>query len=368
MSQPIIPRISLDRIGKEASVFGLGGFHQVEISSEIVANVIDTYLSLGGNYIETARSYGGGASEEKIGRALQGRRDEVILSSKTAAATGDEARRDLEASLAALGTDRLDFCFFHGVGRGKLETITSSGGAVEGLTRAKEEGLIGGLGLSSHDPPAYLAAMDRIDLDVILLWCNYLDNLNFPLIPEQIIPQARRRGVIVTAMKPLGDGFLHRSVDQAIAYCLGCGADIAVCGANRVEHVQEVARAVANGPADAQQSAEILAAAEELGQYVCRRCGGCSDDLMDTFRLEGEFDRQMIDYLPRDPHDHALRKVLSKWFSHDEAAKAEFAESGRDTDTLEEEAAGRTCPYGIDVPRKTRIALAKLTGQPPQKL
>ena len=48
---------------------------------------MDAYLACGGNYIETARNYGKGASEEKIGRALEGRRDRVILSSKTGATT-----------------------------------------------------------------------------------------------------------------------------------------------------------------------------------------------------------------------------------------------------------------------------------------
>ena len=80
-----LPRVELGRTGISLSRLGLGGFHQCEISSEVVEQVIDEYLTVGGNYIETARGYGNGASEDKIGRALEGRRDQVVLCSKSGA-------------------------------------------------------------------------------------------------------------------------------------------------------------------------------------------------------------------------------------------------------------------------------------------
>lgn len=74
-----LPKVELGETGKQLTRFGLGGFHQVEISTEIVVQVVDAFLAEGGNYIETARGYGDGASEAKLGRALEGRRDRVIL-------------------------------------------------------------------------------------------------------------------------------------------------------------------------------------------------------------------------------------------------------------------------------------------------
>jgi predicted aldo/keto reductase-like oxidoreductase len=360
-----LPKVMLGQTGKYLSQFGLGGFHQVEISSEIVEQVIDAYLASGGNYVETARSYGGGASEEKIGRALQGRRDQVALCTKTGARTADEARHELELSLKALKTDHVEFCLFHGIGEGELDTITAKGGALEGLQKAMDEGLIGGLGMSSHWPPVYLEGFDRLPLSMILIWCNYLDNLNYPIIPEQIIPEARRRGIGVTAMKPLADGFLYRSVEQAVRYTLGVGAEIAVCGANTVEHVQQVAAAVRKGPADEALREAIFRQAVDLGQYVCRQCGVCPPALMDTFRLEGNYDRQMIDYLPHDPADYALRTRLAHWFAGRERAAGEFATAGYSAEQLVADAQRVDCPYDIDVVRKAAIATAKLTGQSP---
>ena len=56
-----IPRRPLGNTGLEVSVLGLGGFHQVEIGQAYVEQLVARFLEAGGNYIETARSYGGGA-------------------------------------------------------------------------------------------------------------------------------------------------------------------------------------------------------------------------------------------------------------------------------------------------------------------
>jgi predicted aldo/keto reductase-like oxidoreductase len=355
--------VELGKTGKTLSRFGLGGFHQLEISSEIVAQVVEAFLANGGNYIETARGYGRGASESKLGRALKGRRDQVTLCTKTGARTADEARRELEQSLEDLGTDHVEFCLFHGIGDGEMDQVTDKGGALEGLQKAMDEGLVEMLGMSSHWPPVYLEAFERLPISMILIWCNYLDNLNFPIIPQKIIPEARRRGIGVTAMKPLADGYLYRSVENAVRYTLGAGAEIAVCGTNTVEHVEQVALAVRKGPADEALQEAILRDAVDLGQYVCRQCDKCPAALRDTFRLEGLFDRQMMDYLPHDPADYALRARLAHWFAGRERAAELFAAAGYDPQALIADAAGVECPYGIDVARKARLATAKLTDQ-----
>jgi predicted aldo/keto reductase-like oxidoreductase len=363
-----LPKVLLGRTGKQLARYGLGGFHQLEISSEIVEKVIDAYLASGGNYIETARSYGRGASEDKIGRALEGRREQVTLCTKTGAKTADEARRELEQSLEALRTDHVEFCLFHGIGEGELDAITTKGGAFEGLQRAMDEGLVEHLGMSSHWPPVYLEAFERLPLSLILIWCNYLDNLNFPIIPNTIIPKAREMGIGVTAMKPLADGYLYRSVENAVRYSLGAGADVVVCGTNAVDHVRQVAAAVCEGPVDEAQQEAILRDAVDLGQYVCRQCGGCPETLMDIFRLEGVYDRQMIDYLPHDPANYALRVRLAHWFAGRERASDAFGAAGYDVTELIADAGKVNCPYGIDAARKVRIATAKLTGQPVNRL
>jgi predicted aldo/keto reductase-like oxidoreductase len=357
-----LPRIALGKTGLQVSRLGLGGYHQVEISSEIVEQVVTTYLEAGGNYIETARLYGIGASEEKIGRALKGRRDKVILVSKSYSRDADGLRMDLEASLSALQTDHIEFYFFHGVNAiEELDAITDPDGALSALLKAKEEGLIDGIGFSSHRPPdLYREAINRLPLSVILIWNNYLDDLYLPEIRHEIYPLAREHGVGITAMKPLADGFLHRSVDNALRYALGSGSEVLICGMNSPAHVHEAAEAVLRGPASKDECEVILRDAPELGRYVCRQCGECSDGLMKLFRLEGYIDRQMIDYLPHNPADYALRRRLRSWYGLADVARQHFLQEDVNVDELIAEANGVDCPFHIDVPRKLKLTLAKL--------
>ncbi|NQU44438.1 aldo/keto reductase, partial [bacterium] len=312
---------------------------------------------------------GAGASEDKIGRALVNRRDRVVLCSKSANRTADGIRRDLETSLELLQTDHIEFYYFHGVNTlEEMDTITGPGGALEGLQRAKDEGLIAGMGLSSHRPPMYIEALNRLPLSLILIWSNFLEDLYLPEISREIIPLAKEKGVGVTAMKPLADGYLYRSASHAMRYALGGGAEVIVCGMNTVNHVYQAASAVCQGPADDEERAMILRDAPELGCYVCRQCGACSDDLMEIFRLEGYCDRQMIDFLEHDPADYALRVRLSGWFSLTDTAREHFAQKGWNEDAMLAEAARIQCPYYIDVQRKTRLALAKLKKESPQRI
>ena len=364
-----LPKVELARTGKQLSRLALGGFHQLEISTEIVERVVDRYLEYGGNYIETARGYGNGASEEKLGRVLSGRRGDVVLATKSGSRDAEGMKRDLDASLTALQTDHIEFYYLHGVGSTEdLERLQADDGALGVLLRAKEEGVIDGIGLSSHRPWVYLEAIRNLPISLILIWDNYLEEQYLPIIHEEIYPLARQRGVGITAMKPLADGFLYRSPREALRYALGSGSDLLVCGMNSVEHVDQAAEAICAGPATQAERDEILRTAVELGSYVCRQCGECPASLMRLFRLEGYHDRQMIDYLEHDPADYALRLRLAGWFSLADHAKNEFLDAGMDSDALLAESEAVECPYGIDVRRKARLACTKLSGEDPNRV
>ena len=85
---------------------------------------------------------------------------------------------------------------------------------------------------------------------------------------------------------------------------------------------------------------------------------------MALFRLEGYVDRQMIDYLPHDPANYALRLRLAHWFDFKAEAQKRYAAAGWDDEALLATAGAVDCPYGIDVGRKARLALAKLKDEP----
>jgi aryl-alcohol dehydrogenase-like predicted oxidoreductase len=70
-------------------------------------------LDLGITYIDTAHGYGGGKSEERIGKVMAQRRKEVVLATKIGARKGDDAMREIELSLKRLQTDHLDVMHIH---------------------------------------------------------------------------------------------------------------------------------------------------------------------------------------------------------------------------------------------------------------
>jgi len=233
------------------------------------------------------------------------------------------------------------------------------------MLKAKEEGLIGGIGLSSHSLPMYIEGMNALPIDLILIWCNCLEDMYLPEIHQAIFPFAREHHIGITAMKPLADGFLYRSPRQAMRYAYSNQPDVLVCGMNTEKHVSDAVESICKGPMTDAEREQWLTDAPELGSYICRQCGECSGSLMELFRLEGYADRQMIDYLEHDPADYALRLRLSGWFAQKEYAAAVFREINWSAVKLLEDSEAVSCPYNIDVPRKVRLSLAKLSGENP---
>ena len=361
-----LPTRPLGTTGLRVSVLGLGGFHQVEAEQATIDQVVSRYLGAGGNYIETAKGYGGGASETKLGRALRGRRDGVVLASKTGARDAEGAWRDINESLKRLQTDRIDVHFYHGVGTAAdVKTIAARGGAVEAFTKAREQGLIRYVGVSSHWPMTYLDAVEHLRIDVALIWGNYLDFCNFPEIPRRVLPGLRDAGCGILLMKTLADGFLYRSPRMALRFVLARDADCLVAGFNSLDMLNTDLDVCCDlSPVTSEETAATLREAPEFGAYVCRQCKTCavSDDgegLKRVFELEGKVDRQMDDRRPVDAAQYALRERLKGWFGTAGRARAAYVEAGEPGPGLASKGL-RPCRYGIDIPRKLRIAHAKL--------
>jgi predicted aldo/keto reductase-like oxidoreductase len=104
-------------------------------------------VDLGVNYFDTARVYEKGKSEEITGAALRGRRNRIILASKTDGLTKAEVIKDMDDSLKALRTDHVDIWHLHG--RDTPDSITDE--AVEAQEMLKKQGKTRFIGISAHD-------------------------------------------------------------------------------------------------------------------------------------------------------------------------------------------------------------------------
>ena len=113
-------------LGKMASVISMGStYFGSEMPQEQVFDVLDAFYEVGGNFIDTARAYGKGASERVIGRWIRarGNREQIVLDTKGGYVTQngkavtqldrDDVLRHLNESLEALGVEYVDLYWLH---------------------------------------------------------------------------------------------------------------------------------------------------------------------------------------------------------------------------------------------------------------
>ena len=145
-------RAVLGKTGLEVNRLGLGGIPIQRVDEEQAVETVLHAVQKGVDFIDTSRAYS--TSERRIGKALRKTERKVVIASKSHDRSSDGIRRDLEKSLKELQRDYIDLYQCHFV-RDKEDycRIVAPGGALEGLTKLKDEGLIGHIGLRSGASP-----------------------------------------------------------------------------------------------------------------------------------------------------------------------------------------------------------------------
>jgi uncharacterized protein len=199
----------LGRTGLECSILGMGGFHLGAVSDQAeVNNMVAKAIDHGINIFDNAWEFHRGLSEEKLGFALKGKRDKVIVMSAvcTHGPGQDVAMRMLDASLNRLRTDHLDVWQIHEViYHNDPELIYARDSVLEALTRAKQQGKVRFVGFNGHKHPAInLEMLNRgYAFDVVQMPLNPLDPA-FRSFENNVLPIANQRGIAVLGMKSMG--------------------------------------------------------------------------------------------------------------------------------------------------------------------
>jgi aryl-alcohol dehydrogenase-like predicted oxidoreductase len=137
------------RTGHESTRVIFGAAALGAMSQERADATIELVTGAGVNHIDTAASYGD--AELRLAPWLRDHRAEVFLATKTGERTGSGARAELERSLDRLGVDHVDLIQLHNlVEDDEWDTAFTPGGAVEALAAAKDEGLVGNIGVTGH--------------------------------------------------------------------------------------------------------------------------------------------------------------------------------------------------------------------------
>jgi len=138
----------------------LGSFpaqYGYEVDEETGVSAIITSLEQGFTFVDTSNEYGGGASEHRIGRAIErlgGVPDGVLIATKVDPLpgsddfSGERVRRSVEESRSRLGMDRLPLVYLHDPEKIGFDASMAPGGPVEALLELQAAGVIGALGVA----------------------------------------------------------------------------------------------------------------------------------------------------------------------------------------------------------------------------
>ncbi|MFO8059034.1 MAG: aldo/keto reductase [Bacillota bacterium] len=211
------PVVRLGDAGPTVSRLIFGTEHIIDRSPRAGGAVLaEAHRRYGINHWDTAPSYD---SHPQVASGLrQAGRENVVVTSKISAETEEEAGRELDGILEELEIDCLDIALLHGVPTGHLARRQ---GALRHLVRARERGIVGCTGISSHSPPTLAEAVQSPDIDVV---CGTLNRAGSHIDDGDLEDMLRAleachsAGKGVYVIKVLGRGDLADDVRGAIEF------------------------------------------------------------------------------------------------------------------------------------------------------
>src|SRR4051794_8568300 len=253
--QQQIPRKPLGKTGVQVSAIGLGGYHLGSAEDEKQAKrIVDEALDAGINFFDNAWEYHEGKSEEWLGSALKGKRDQAIVMTKVCTHGRDKkvAMQQLEESLRRLQTDHLDIWQIHEVVYDNdPDWIFAPNGAAEALAEAKKQGKVRFVGFTGHkDPSIHLKMLSHdFPFDTVQMPLNCLD-ATFRSFETHVLPELQKRGIAPLGMKSMGGSgeMIRKGVltpAEALRYAMSLPVATTISGIDSLEVLHqnlEVAR------------------------------------------------------------------------------------------------------------------------------
>jgi uncharacterized protein len=361
--------VRLGRTGLEVSDISFGS------ASSYDPDLVRHALERGVTLFDTAESYRFGWSEEAIGKALQGVRDQVALSSKTKAGASDtwtDMMQALEGSLGRLRTDYLDIYFNHAVNDVARMQNPEWGEFTE---RAQQQGKIRFRGMSGHGSRLvecleYAIGADLVDVVLVAysfgqdpdLFDRLRHTFHFVALQPELpraLERAKAKDIGVIAMKTLMGGRLNDMrpyerdgatfAQAALRWVLSSPrVDAALISMTSAERIDEYV-AASGEPELRGGDLELLGRYAELqsGSYCRPGCNACEGACPENVAIAEVLRTRMyaVDY--RDP---AL-------------AVEDYAKLGEGAGaclTCAHQACLGACPFGLPIPELTRDAASRL--------
>ncbi len=262
-------KVRLGRTNLIVTKLGWGGIPIQRVGEREGISVIRAVIEMGVDLLDTARAYTN--SEHRIGLALQRTDRPVVLSSKSLVKTA-KIYHDVHESLKQLKVKKIDIYHLHCVSNfEEYEEVMAPGGAYEGLKRARDEGLIDHIGITSHNLNVLERAIGDGHFEVIMACYSFLE----PEAALKVFPLAKEKEIGVLAMKPFSGGVIEEA-GPALRFVLSTANIVPIPGSETLEKIHENWKIFTEGYSLTENDKERMEAIKkEFDRQFCRRCDYC---------------------------------------------------------------------------------------------
>lgn len=298
----------LGKTGLKISRLGFGGIPIQRIDAKGTAGLVDRMVQAGINYIDTARAYT--VSEEYLGKALKGRRDQFVLATKCRAESKEQFAAGIDTSLKMLQTDHIDLYQFHNPSVSDFEALIAPGGALEAMEEAKKAGKIGHIGITAHSLEVFRRALETDWVETIMFPYNIVESQG-----AELMDICHKKNIGFIDMKPMAGGAIEDK-KLALRYVLSNPAvTVAIPGMAAAEELEQNLAACSN---TSPLTEEELKACEEvravLGNDFCRRCNYCAPctagiSIPSVFLFAGYLERYGLEGWAKERYDSLAVKA-----------------------------------------------------------
>jgi predicted aldo/keto reductase-like oxidoreductase len=263
-------KIRLGKTNLQVSRLGFGGIPIQRLSEDDAVAVVKRCLDLGITFLDTANGYT--TSEERIGKAIAGRREGLVLATKSLSRKREGVEKHLNLSLQRLNVKYIDLYQFHGISNeASLDMVLAPDGPMAAVEKARDEGLVKHIGITSHQIDIAKEAVASDRFETIMFPFNFVTSD----AADELIPLAKKHDVGFIAMKPLAGGMIDNA-KIAFKYLFQFPDIVTIPGIEKTAEIDEIVD-ILEGPKTitAAEKKQMQKLKDELGTRFCHRCDYC---------------------------------------------------------------------------------------------